>query len=322
MSTDTTSAVHTCPPDHPHNSRCYLHHGCRDTVCKQRRAETERTRRREKAYGTYTRALVDVAPVRDHLNWLRSQGMGVRTIAAASGLHFTVIAGIIWPTRDSATGDVIIRKTVRSNTATRILAVRPELHLLADAAFIDATGYRRRLQALVAHGWTLPAIARTTDREVSEARLGKWLHANLITAANARVIVAIYDRLELATPPLNTPAQRAMSRRAQRLAARHRWAPALAWDDIDTDPTPPAVDKPTGDPLDEIAIELALAGQGVRLTPGERRVCVRKLHALHWSDPAIAARLRCADKTVERIRDELGLPAWPYDELEVTRDAA
>lgn len=322
MSTDTAPTVHTCPPDHPHNARCYLHHGCRDTVCKQRHAETARIRRREKAYGTYTRALVDVAPVREHLDWLRSHGMGVRTIAAASGIHFTVITGIIWPTRDSRTGEAVIRKSVRSNTATRILAVRPELHLLADRAFIDATGYRRRLQALAAHGWTLPAIAHTTDGAVSAARLGKWIHANLITAANARLIVAIYDRLELATPPLHTPAQRAMSRRAQRLAARHRWAPALAWDDIDTDPSPPAVDKPAGDPLDEIAVELALAGQGVRLTPGERRVCVRKLHAQRWSDPAIAARLRCAHKTVERIRDELGLEAWDHDELEVTRAAA
>ncbi|MEJ1087028.1 hypothetical protein WDU99_01710 [Microbacterium sp. Mu-80] len=317
-----TTSQHVCPPDHPHNNTCYLRHGCRDHVCKARRAEGERLRRREKAYGTYTRALVDAGPVRQHLAWLREHGMGAKYIAAASGVSFTVITGIIWRSRDRNTGELTHRKRIRSDTAARLLAVRPDLNLLADGAFIDATGYRRRLQALVAHGWTLPAIARTTNGEVSEFRLSRWIHANLITAANARTIITIFDRLELATPPHTTAQERAWAQRARRLAMRRRWAPALAWDDIDTDPTPPAVEQSTGNPLDEIAIELALAGNGVRLTPGERRVCVRKLHSLRWSDQAIAERLRCADRTVERIRNELDLTAWQMDELEVTKDAA
>jgi hypothetical protein len=115
-----------------------------------------------------------------------------------------------------------------------------------------------------------------------------------------------------------------MSQRARRLAARYRWAPAFAWDDIDTDPAVPTTEKDAGapDPIDDIAVELALAGLGVRLTPGERRACVRVLHSKRWSDEAIAARLRCASKTVGRIREELGLPAWVYSDIEVMADAA
>ncbi|WP_309129456.1 hypothetical protein [Microbacterium sp.] len=316
----TVSTAGTCPPDHPHNTTCYLRHQCRCAACKTFRAATERTRRREQAYGTYTRGRVDVAPVREHIQWLRSQGMGPRRIAAVSGVPYSAICRIVWGQRRD--GERMVQSTIASTTAQVLLAVRPELNVLADHALIDATGYRRRLQALMAHGWSLPAIVRALPDEATELQLRPWVYATRITAANARTIVSIFDRLELATPPQETPQERAIAQRTRRFAARHRWAPALAWDDIDTDPTPPAIDQPAGDPLDEIAIELALAGRGVRLTPGERRVCVRKLHTLRWSDPAIAERLRCASKTVERIREELGLDAWPTIDQEVTRAAA
>lgn len=313
-----------CPTGHAHDDACYVRHSCRCTDCKASHAAAMRTRRRELAYGTYTRALVDATPAREHLNWLRSSGMGVKVIAAASGVPKETLAGVIWGSRDRTTGAVVRRGKVASRTAERILAVRPDLNLLADHAIIDATGYRRRVQALVAHGWSLPAIARAVDGTVTEHQLRAWAHADRITAASARDIVAVFDRLCMLTPPTSTPQQAAMAARARRLAGRYRWVPALAWDDIDTDEAPPAVadvDDP-GDGLDDVAIELALAGRGVRLTPGERRACVRRLHAKRWSDTAIATRLRCADKTVLRIREELGLPAWPFDQLEAMGDAA
>lgn len=322
---NTTS--HTCPPDHPHDNNCYLHHRCRDVRCKASRAADARTRRREQAYGTYTRGMVDVVPVREHVAWLRSHGMGPATIAAASGVSFSTLGAIIWSRRASQAGQRQRPQRVAAVTAQRLLAVRPELDLLAEHALIDATGYRRRLQALMAHGWTLPAIADASAGEATAHQLRPWLRATQITAGSARVIVRIFDRLQLATPPRRTAQQRAMSQRAQRLAGRNRWAPALAWDDIDTDPAVPAVPATVADgagvePVDDIAVELALAGRGVRLTPGERRACVPVLHAKRWSDEAIAEQLHCASKTVERIRNELGLPAWSYAELEVTRAAA
>ena len=101
---------------------------------------------------------------------------------------------------------------------------------------------------------------------------------------------------------------------ARRLAERHGWLPPLAWDDPDTDPEPPAVDRDL-ELVDDIAVALALQGDGPRLTPAERRICVRTLWARRYSDNLIAATIRCDAKTVGRIREELELPAFDLTEL-------
>ena len=45
------------------------------------------------------------------------------------------------------------------------------------------------------------------------------------------------------------------------------------------------------------------------LTIAERREVVARLHAIGLNDQDIARRTGCADRTVLRIRQELGLPA-------------
>jgi hypothetical protein len=42
---------------------------------------------------------------------------------------------------------------------------------------------------------------------------------------------------------------------------------------------------------------------------------VLRLHRERWSDGRIADTIGCASKTVERIRDELGLEAFDQNEL-------
>lgn len=62
--------------------------------------------------------------------------------------------------------------------------------------------------------------------------------------------------------------------------------------------------------LDDVAVQRACDGDGsVKLGIGERRVAVQRLHGRGMSDGAIAERLGLADRTVWRIRQELGLPA-------------
>jgi WhiB family redox-sensing transcriptional regulator len=60
---------------------------------------------------------------------------------------------------------------------------------------------------------------------------------------------------------------------------------------------------------DDVAIDLAVAGERVDLTPAERREALRRLHAARLSDPQIAERLGLHVRTVLRLRSELGLPA-------------
>jgi hypothetical protein len=76
----------------------------------------------------------------------------------------------------------------------------------------------------------------------------------------------------------------------------------MAWDDIDTDPTPgadpvsaeqpPATRIDASGAIDEIAVERAMDGDHVTLTRAERDEAVRRLTARGLSVRQIAERLR------------------------------
>ncbi|PKQ33465.1 MAG: hypothetical protein CVT61_15980 [Actinobacteria bacterium HGW-Actinobacteria-11] len=67
--------------------------------------------------------------------------------------------------------------------------------------------------------------------------------------------------------------------------------------------------------IDEAAVVLAMQGEGVRLTPAERRECVLRPHRERWSDGRIAETIGCADRTVLRIREEFELIAFDQNDL-------
>jgi hypothetical protein len=95
-----------------------------------------------------------------------------------------------------------------------------------------------------------------------------------VTARTAQDVTELYERLSPTPPPRSTGQQRATADAARAHAAKQGWRPPLAWDDIDTDPTPePTSGTRPPDDVDEIAIERALAGDGVgydNLTPAEQ----------------------------------------------------
>lgn len=312
MPARTTRPV--CPPDHAHGAStvCYLHHRCGCFPCRDAQAARARTRRREIAYGTYTRRLVDAEPVRAHVDKLRAAGMGVRTMEAVTGVSRMTISGIVW----GRPGEKPSAR-VTEHTALILLSLRPDLELLADGARFDGRGTRRRLQALARCGWTTTAIARRVD--VSPHVLAPLYTSKRVIARSARLVVTIYDALWDKQPPLSTPTERAMAARTRDRAKRLHWHGPLAWDDIDTDPTPitaPRVNEP-----DDVAVEAAIAGHRVHLTPADRRAAVRILHDRRYSDGLIADTLHCDAKTVGRIRDELNLPAHHQNDL-IDRTAA
>lgn len=110
---------------------------------------------------------VDAAEARDHLRWLRSQGIGRRTVAARTGL----MPGTI---RDIATGETTV---ALPSTVNRILAVgrsatppqthvdsAPTLELIED---LVARGHTRaRLATML--GYRSPALQFKPGRPVTE----------------------------------------------------------------------------------------------------------------------------------------------------------
>ncbi|WP_449408043.1 hypothetical protein [Microbacterium maritypicum] len=319
----------SCPADHDHaaNSACYLHHRCGCTPCREAQNERARSRRRQLAYGRWDRGFVDAAPVREHLDYLRRNGMGVRVIQARSGVPRITLSRLIWGIATSE-GNATPNRRVRASTAAALLALQPDLALLADHACIDGRGTRRRLQALARCGWTFPAIARATN--TSPHTIANLSVATRVTARSARLISAIYDQLWNVPPPTSTPTQRSMFTRSRRHAIQKRWPGPLSWDDIDRDATPArrhstdedADETQEDDGVDPVAVQLATEGHHVRLTPAERRAAVRILHAAFYSDGVVADRIGCDIKTIERIRGELELPAHDDADLRITRSVA
>jgi DNA-binding NarL/FixJ family response regulator len=127
-----------------------------------------------------------------------------------------------------------------------------------------------------------------------------------VTARTAQDVAGLYERLSHISPPRVTGEQRAVADAARTHAAAQAWQPPLAWDDIDRDPTPErTAGPPPADDVDDIAIERALAGDGIRyneLTPAEQEQVVHRLTERGRSIRDIAAQLATTKRTVSRRR--------------------
>lgn len=304
-----------CPPEHKHGGSlvCYNLHQCRCTPCVEHRHATDLRRKKDKAYGRYATGLVDVTAVREHVLLLSEYGIGYKRVAHLAGFRSsTPVRNIIWGRQDPGPRKGEMLKRVKRETAEKILAVKPDITLLADGASIPARGTHRRLQALVARGWSQSKLA---DRiGMQRGNFGQMMQRSRVTVALHRRVATLFDELWDQTPPHAAWRDSIAYSRSIRYARARRWLPPLAWDDIDNDPEPPAVEG-GNETVDEMAVELALTGDMPRLTPAERRECVRRLHRERWSDGRIADQLGCASKTVERIRAELGLAAFEHTQL-------
>ena len=133
------------------------------------------------------------------------------------------------------------------------------------------------------------------------------MRGDFVTAQTAHNVSALYEQLWDRRPPRSTDDQRTFPDAARAPAAERGWLPPLAWDDIDTDPDPRHRAVPTGrdGDLDEVAIERALAGDGVRLKhliPTEQGEVVRRLTDRGESIRDIAQQLATTERTISRRR--------------------
>lgn len=263
-----------------------------------------RDRRRRLAYGTFDRQQLPAGPVREHLAFLARSGMGTAAVANASGVARSTIAGIRWG-RQSSDGTYMPAKRVTRPTAAKLLAVEPALDVVADHARVDARGTVRRLQALQALGWSTPQLGAHLG--VAETNVSRVMREDRVYASTARGVAALYERLWAVRPPADTATQRAMIARITARAAARGWVPPLGWDDIDADDAPAVVDEL--EIVDDLAVDLAVAGARVQLTRAERLIALPRLHARGYLDGELADLLCVTDRTIARDRSELGLPA-------------
>ncbi|MET9138856.1 hypothetical protein [Streptomyces parvulus] len=184
------------------------------------------------AYGRW-QPFVDADPIRQHVQMLRSYGLGVARIRELSGTGSSVTR-LLYGMHGRPPS-----MQVRAKTADRITAVRPRLELAKPSALVDGTGTRRRLRALLVVGWHQAEQAARSglDRKtVNDQTRG----VTLVTFASTALAVRdLYDRLWDVDPASQGVAERWITD-ARSFAARRRWAPPAAWDDAYID-SPSAV---------------------------------------------------------------------------------
>lgn len=233
--------------DHQHGTySCYTADGCRCVPCAAACSTYTEELNRRNAYGQTP--WVDAGPVRARIADLGREGVGLKTIAARTGISQGTLTKLVYGfTRSDGTHRPPSER-VRRETADAILAVRPDDR--ADGVRVDATGTRRRVQALVALGWSVQSIADRSgiDRQILDRLvMGRWF----TTGRTVRQVREIYDALSSTTPPETNQRERISASRARRRAEAEGWLLPAWWDDdtIDdpaADPTPEATENAEG----------------------------------------------------------------------------
>lgn len=207
---------------HEHGTyACYVADECRCPPCSAANRDYERDRTRQQAYGRWN-GLVDADPARQHLLALMAAGMGLKRIVAVSDLSQGMLWKLIYG-KKRPDGSRTPSRRIRPATEARILAVGLDL---ADGAVIDNGPSTRRVQALVAAGWSMSKLAHRLG--IEPGNFHALAHGTRrVTVETAKAVHQLYVDLVGVAPPENGHRDRIAASRARRYAAEHGWAPPL-----------------------------------------------------------------------------------------------
>lgn len=218
-----------------HGYARYKLDGCDCYVCGYANAVYCERRARAIAYGTW-QPFVDAEPVREHIRALQSCDLGLRTIALAAGVDRKRLQAVLNGRSERGTP---AQARMRPEIAAAILSVEPTLDILPGKTVIDGAGTRRRLQALVALGWSQSKLAERIGWTPSN--FGTLIGEGRVIAASARLVRGLYDELWNQAPPEDSHRDKIAVSRARNMARARGWVPPQAWDDD-------AIDDPTAQP--------------------------------------------------------------------------
>ena len=270
----------TCPrTHHEHGTRnAYVVDKCRCRLCRDAASAYERHRQRQAAYGRWT-PYVDAQPARDHVRALSALGVGWKSVAHAANLKPSVLWKLLYGDRSR---NLAPSKRIRQATSDAILSVPLDpTQAGRDGTLLDATATWQHIHGLVALGYPQSWIARQIGQQGS----GLQLSTDKVMVRTARLVQQLAEQIG------DTPGP---SVRARNDAARRGWrTPLQQWAD--------SLDAPGGPDVDDIAVELAIAGETVTLTHDERIEVARRMLAAGRSRTDIARATRTNGQTVQRL---------------------
>lgn len=213
-------------PPHHDNTVCVQWYSCRRPECRDR----FNARRRALRAGLVqpARILVDAAPVRQHILDLQEAGLSLTCIARQAGVAHTTIGNFLRPRPSGRRG---LQRQTTPETAAKILAIQP----------VTTIGTMRRIQALVAIGWTARKIAARAG--VSNRWIVDLRPDTIILASYAEKIVTAYGELRHLQPETHG-VQAGHAQRARDRAKANRWPTPRYWDQHADD-----IDDPHFEPL-------------------------------------------------------------------------
>lgn len=273
--------------DHQHGTyACYTLDACRCQPCRDAVRTYEQNRTRQQAYGRWDN-LVDAQPARDHVRRLMAAGMGMKRIGAAADVG----GGSLWKLLYGRVDSAGVRRQSRRLTkavSERLLAVELDL---ADGAYVPNTDTARRLQALVANGWSMSKLGAFLDVQPGNFNPVITGARRKVTVATAKRVHALYIELADQAPPEDIHQNKSAATRARNLAARNGWAQplriggrlhvgaTLSLPDLDDCPV---IDLGPG--FDEAAVTRRLGGdRSTPVTKADRIEIVRRARAAGWS---------------------------------------
>jgi hypothetical protein len=208
-----------------------------EQAIRDAQARWQRRRRRLIGYGQW-QPFANAEPVREHVIAIRATGMSLKNLSTTTGVTLATLNHLMY----GGSGHPPAAQ-LRTESATALLAYWPHLNDYVDAAVIDATGTRRRLQALAAIGIPAKAIHQHINF-VTCPTIGRARFSEQVTARLARAVRDFYNQAS-GNPAEDQDINPWVAARCRTAATNRGWAPPNTWDD-DTIEDPDAIPQWTG----------------------------------------------------------------------------
>lgn len=254
--------------------------GCRCARCKKANRAWQIERERAILRGDWE-PWTDAEPVRAHVETLIAAGLTQENVAALAGINPGSITHLMKGSNGHPPG-----KKIRPETARKIRAVR-SFEVLPAAGLVRSTGTVRRLQALVAIGWSMRQLAARLAMKPQNFII--MMRGDQVRPSTAAAVRELYDQLWNQEPPHDTARQAVTIRQSRARAEAEGWPPPWAWNDHE-------IDNPAAEP----AGGLAAAGDGKRHHGSDSRESFLELRSWGLSFEKAAERMDVSARTLLR----------------------